>query len=78
MDVVLVGVVVDLELRVRSCGIPHLAKNERDVGHPGFLVWTEGLTVRIGDRWSESDRWGFAHHFRPTYALANVGHPSSF
>jgi hypothetical protein len=19
---------------------------------------------------------GFAHHFRPTYALANVGHPS--
>jgi hypothetical protein len=25
-------------LRGYSGGIPHLAKNERDVGHPGFVV----------------------------------------
>ena len=27
------------ELKV--CGIPHLAKNERDVGHPSFVVSSE-------------------------------------
>jgi hypothetical protein len=26
---------------VSRCGIPHLAKNERDVGHPGFSVRTK-------------------------------------
>ena len=26
------------ELRVDVCGIPHLAKNERDVGHPINLL----------------------------------------
>jgi hypothetical protein len=29
-------------LKVRICGIPHLAKNERDVGHPGFVAEEEG------------------------------------
>jgi hypothetical protein len=28
-------------LQVESSGIPHLAKNERDVGHPAFVVSTE-------------------------------------
>jgi hypothetical protein len=28
-------------LKVRICGIPHLAKNERDVGHPGFVAEVE-------------------------------------
>jgi hypothetical protein len=26
-------------MRVESCGIPHLAKNEPDVGHPQFCCW---------------------------------------
>ena len=26
----------EMKAEVRTCGIPHLAKNERDVGHPGF------------------------------------------
>jgi hypothetical protein len=30
--------------QVKGCGIPHLAKNERDVGHPGFAVRTKALT----------------------------------
>jgi hypothetical protein len=29
------------ELEVQSCGIPHLAKNERDVGHPRAVVRTK-------------------------------------
>jgi hypothetical protein len=28
-------------LRVEGGGIPHLAKNERDVGHPSFVVWRD-------------------------------------
>jgi hypothetical protein len=28
-------------LRGEVCGIPHLAKNERDVGHPGFAAGME-------------------------------------
>ena len=28
------------ESRVEGSGIPHLAKNERDVGHPGVVAWT--------------------------------------
>jgi hypothetical protein len=32
--------------RVEGCGIPHLAKNERDVGHPG-LVLTVGKEPQI-------------------------------
>jgi hypothetical protein len=28
-------------LKVESSGIPHLAKNERDVGHPGFVIVIE-------------------------------------
>ena len=28
---------VNLQLEGRSRGIPHLAKNERDVGHPAFV-----------------------------------------
>jgi hypothetical protein len=26
---------------VEVCGVPHLAKNERDVGHPESAAWTE-------------------------------------
>jgi hypothetical protein len=33
---------------VESCGLPHLAKNERDMGHPGFL---EGM--EFGVRWKD-------------------------
>jgi hypothetical protein len=45
--------VVDLTLRVESGGIPHLAKNERDVGHPTFVTRTGSIgstfvTPRIG------------------------------
>src|SRR5579863_337154 len=29
--------------RVQHCGIPHLAKNERDVGHPGSVFRTGGI-----------------------------------
>jgi hypothetical protein len=46
-------------------GLPHLAKNERDVGHPDF-----------GGRFREAVVWASPSLFRPTYALANVGHPS--
>ena len=36
---------------VESRGIPHLAKNERDVGHPSALVGTDpkGRTKRVRD-----------------------------
>jgi hypothetical protein len=30
------GRLPSMRLPVKVCGIPHLAKNERDVGHPGF------------------------------------------
>jgi hypothetical protein len=33
----------------KSCGIPHLAKNERDVGHPALV---EGRSPK--GAWSES------------------------
>jgi hypothetical protein len=61
------GVVAERKLPVRRCGIPHLAKNERDVGHPRSLR-CDGVLVKRS--------LGFARHFRPTYAGANVGHPS--
>jgi tetratricopeptide (TPR) repeat protein len=32
--------------------------------------------TEVVGRFGESDRWGCAHLFRPTYAVANVGHPS--
>jgi hypothetical protein len=32
-----VGWLFRVRLLVRVRGLPHLAKNERDVGHPGFL-----------------------------------------
>jgi hypothetical protein len=32
-------------LEGKTCGIPHLAKNERDVGHPAFLP---GIELRDG------------------------------
>jgi hypothetical protein len=32
---------------VKVRGIPHLAKNERDVGHPGFVGQKEFVTLRI-------------------------------
>jgi hypothetical protein len=53
-------------LKVWICGIPHLAKNERDVGHPGS----------VAGKHNESVGWGFALLFRPMYAQANMGHPS--
>jgi hypothetical protein len=128
--------------KVKVRGIPHLAKNERDMGHPtlcgrekdrighlrvGAAKAAVGLRpsfsshVRLGERGAPVDSlgrgyklqrslgkksrfavshisrktseiWGtprfvegrklqkrplgYAHHFRPTYALANVGHPS--
>jgi hypothetical protein len=33
----------------------------------------KGPMMNVGER-----LWGCAHRFRPTYALANVGHPSDF
>jgi hypothetical protein len=48
------------------------------MGHPGFLVEDRGLD-RVARRFMEGKQsFGFAHRFRPTYAGANVGHPSSF
>jgi hypothetical protein len=42
-------------LEGKTCGIPHLAKNERDVGHPAIGYWIElksasGLARRLGMR----------------------------
>jgi hypothetical protein len=54
-------------LRGQSSGIPHLAKNERDVGHPA-LVATEKRKGQTFD--GASPRLGY-----PTYAGANVEHP---
>jgi hypothetical protein len=34
-----------IELRVEHRGIPHLAKNERDVGHPTFVTGTESRSL---------------------------------
>jgi hypothetical protein len=31
-----------------ACGIPHLAKNERDVGHPAIVA---GMEPKIRKRW---------------------------
>jgi hypothetical protein len=87
---------------VGRCGIPHLAKDERDA--PNFLhaaldkaacapffkerrmKSTEPTTLhRKSGMWGtrgflRCDRvkrsLGFARLFRPTYAGANVGHPS--
>jgi hypothetical protein len=36
-----------------------------------ILLTNEGLKVR---KWYEKLRKGFAHHFRPTYAGANMEH----
>ena len=33
---------------VQIRGIPHLAKNERDVGHPRFCYWDKGLLHHDG------------------------------
>jgi hypothetical protein len=43
-------------------GIPHLAKNERDMGHQP-VCRTE----------CKSDRWGCSRRFRPTYAPRHAG-----
>jgi hypothetical protein len=37
-----------------------------------------GLHSRFEGRCVKKRSLGSAHHFRPTYALANVGHPSDF
>jgi hypothetical protein len=34
----LIGVVTREDPGAGICGIPHLAKNERDVGHPGLVA----------------------------------------
>jgi hypothetical protein len=31
---------------IKVCGIPHLAKNERDMGHPSFVEGTEVIKNR--------------------------------
>ena len=36
----------DRHIEIR--GIPHLAKNERDVGHPRFCYWDKGLLHHDG------------------------------
>jgi hypothetical protein len=33
--------------QVDGCGIPHLAKNERDMGHPRFCCWLSSRSLRI-------------------------------
>jgi hypothetical protein len=33
------------ELEIQSCDIPHLAQNERDVGHPRSVASTKGSVV---------------------------------
>jgi hypothetical protein len=39
-------------LEGQACGIPHLAKNERDVGHPAWVEGIEatGRAIRLPDR----------------------------
>ena len=51
----------------QSSSIPHLAKNERDVGHPS--VGADGEEKR------QSFDGASARLYQPTYAGANVGHP---
>jgi hypothetical protein len=51
-----------------SCRDPRSQK--RDLGHPS--IFSEGAHLNL----NKSDRLGFARLIRPTYALANVGHPS--
>jgi hypothetical protein len=36
-------------LEGRACGIPHLAKNERDVGHPAIGAGIEPHGLRQGE-----------------------------
>jgi hypothetical protein len=36
--VLLIQVAVESTVAIEGCGIPHLAKNERDVGHPGLVA----------------------------------------
>ncbi len=43
-----------IELRVEEGGIPHLAKNERDVGHPAFVAGTGNPVISLPARFSES------------------------
>jgi hypothetical protein len=38
------------EKKVEIRGIPHLAKNERDMGHPGFVVRLKAETTMDGPR----------------------------
>jgi hypothetical protein len=50
LDWIVFGVVPfrDRLLMVCRCGIPHLAKNERDVGHPGFVRGKDSWVVVFG------------------------------
>jgi hypothetical protein len=34
------------DLQVKSCGIPHLAKNERDMGHP-MIRAQDGVQLQL-------------------------------
>ncbi len=43
-----------IELRVEDRGIPQLAKNERDVGHPAFVAGTGNPVISLPTRFSES------------------------
>jgi hypothetical protein len=39
------------KLEGETCGIPHLAKNERDVGHPAVVAGIEPQKRMMPDQW---------------------------
>src|ERR1700689_2607132 len=47
------------ELQWKICGIPHLAKNEREMGHPSLVGRTEFIKAMVGLRpsFSAQVRW---------------------
>jgi hypothetical protein len=39
-----------LERHIKVCGIPHLAKNQRDVGHPLFVAGADEFFRNLPSR----------------------------
>jgi hypothetical protein len=79
MDVGLVGFCCRFRGYGLGAVVSHISRNTSEMmGHPAF-VWKRGIKkaahADVGSAaWQEIR---VALRFRPTYALANVGHPSS-
>ncbi len=68
-----------IELPVEEGGIPHLAKNERDVGHPAFVAGTGNPFISLPTRLSESaardDKGGITVRYRVVAGRRVVSSP---